>query len=208
MNCVVELGSSGMIYIQSFINWHYVPYFCCLYATSVNILSSPKNTSTILSAGRVMGTVFWLISCPQRKLSVQFATFKAPETAIHTLWHAHEKTNHSSTWQCMPSHRTPDFRENWNVWLGCALPSPLHSGLGSFGLQPVQALKRSREGPTQREWWGKSCVHDCKMLKQAYTAVEHLRWCSAGKKCPNHPWILWNSDRISPVTQDGTFLYM
>jgi hypothetical protein len=84
--------------------------------------------------------------------------------------------------------------------------NPNSLDLASSGYHPlVRTLKRFHEGSTMKtRHSSKRCIHGCKIMKWTSTAVAHLRLCSTGRNA----WIVlgtsWNSDRTSPVTQEGT----
>lgn len=106
------------------------------------------------------------------------------ETVTCTLRQApHEKTHHSSTQLCMPSHCTSDTGKNWKVWLGSA-PYHLYSAvLAHLDYHLLRPLK-DHDRPELWKWWEPRtpCIHSCKILKHfhhsgIFKLVQHWQKC-------------------------------
>jgi hypothetical protein len=144
---------------------------------------------------------YWLSSYQKSKLLMHFTTFRSSRNYdMHFVTSAPRRDKSLFTiW--IPSHCTPDIRENWAVWLE-VLPYPPYSphfappDYHMFG--PLRGYMRTSTMKMKQQP-RKPWVHCHKIQKWASTAVVYSNSCTTGRNAGIILRISWNSEETSPV---------
>jgi hypothetical protein len=155
--------------------------------------SPKKEPKTVLSAGKVMGIVFWdseggiLVNFLKKGETNNAARYvqTLKQTSSRASWKTSEEENcHPSTWQRETSHCTSDLADNSKERLGSVFPSTLQ-----FRLAPPQTttcsgpwnIARKVTKTTLTRQSKKPCEVGCEEVERTSTAEEFFRFCNVGR---------------------------